>query len=348
MLKLENISLNFDEFSLKNISFKVVDGEYFVLLGESGAGKSLILEIVAGLVKPDKGKIILSGKEITNVAIQKRQVGIVFQDYAIFPHLSVKENICYPLKANKIPKYKREKIVMDLAEKMGISKLLHRKPATLSGGEMQRVALARTLTLKPKILLLDEPLSSLDVQLKNEMRDVLRKLSLEGLTIIHVTHDYQEAVALAQKVGIIHNGSIIQTGTLKEVFHTPKSKFVANLTGIRNFYNADVISSRKVFLEKKVEISTLPIIDNSIDGFIFFRSEDVVISCDKMDSSLTNSFGGIILSIIPTISGIEIVVDAGIIISSYITEQSVKKLNLAEGKKVWVSFKAAAVRFIGR
>ena len=348
MLDVKNISLDFAGFSLKDISFGVGEGEYFVLLGKSGAGKSLILEIIAGLVNPDKGKVILDGKEITGVPIQKRQVGIVFQDYAIFPHLSVKENICYPLKAKHISRETREKTVNELAEKMGISGLLHRKPATLSGGELQRAALARTLTLKPKILLLDEPLSSLDVELRQDMRNILRKLNKEGQTIIHITHDYEEAVALAGKVGIIHNGEIIQTGTIKEVFHKPKSKFVANLTGVRNFYNAKINSDKKAILENKIEISTLPIVDNTKEGFVFFRSEDVVISCDRIDSSLTNSFKGTILNVIPAVGGVEIVVDAGIIVSAYVTEQSVENLGLTEGKNVWVSFKAVAVRFIGR
>ncbi len=348
MLDVKNISLDFAGFSLKDISFGVGEGEYFVLLGKSGAGKSLILEIIAGLVNPDKGKVILDGKEITGVPIQKRQVGIVFQDYAIFPHLSVKENICYPLKAKHISREAREKTVNELAEKMGISGLLHRKPATLSGGELQRAALARTLTLKPKILLLDEPLSSLDVELRQDMRNILRKLNKEGQTIIHITHDYEEAVALAGKVGIIHNGEIIQTGTIKEVFHKPKSKFVANLTGVRNFYNAKINSDKKAILENKIEISTLPIVDNTKEGFVFFRSEDVVISCDRIDSSLTNSFKGTILNVIPAVGGVEIVVDAGIIVSAYVTEQSVENLGLTEGKNVWVSFKAVAVRFIGR
>ncbi len=348
LLKLENISLDYETFSLKNISFGVKDGEYFVLLGRSGAGKSLILEIIAGLVKPDTGKVVLDGQDITENAIRKREVGIVFQDYAIFPHLSVKENICYPLKANKTPSHERERIVMDLVEKVGISELLNRDPATLSGGELQRTALARTLTINPKVLLLDEPLSSLDIELRLEMRNLLRKLNKEGLTIIHVTHDYEEAVALAHRVGIIHNGKIIQTGNPKEVFHKPKSRFVASLTGIRNFYNAKIISSKKALLENKVEIVIGSPVEYNETGYVSFRSEDVVISCDKIDSSLTNSFPGKVLSIIPFVGGMEVTVDAGILISSFITGQSVEKLHIREGKDVWVSFKAVAVKFIGR
>ena len=348
MLELKNISLNLDGFSLKDISFSVEKGEYFVLLGKSGAGKSLILEIIAGLITPDRGNVWLDGKDITTTAIRKREVGIVFQDYAVFPHLSVYGNICYPLKANKTVKHERDRIVRELAEKMGISALLHRKPATLSGGELQRVALARTLTLKPKTLLLDEPLSSLDVGLRHEMRNILRKLNSEGLTIIHVTHDYEETVALARKAGVIHDGEIVQTGTLKEIFHKPKSKFVANLSGIRNFYRAKVLSGNRAKLEDKVEVSIPHVSEENHEGFVFFRSEDVVISCQHIESSLTNSFKGTVISMIPAVNGMEIVVDAGILISAFITGQSAKKLRLEENKQVWVSFKAMAVKFIGR
>ena len=348
MLQIKNISLTFEGFSLKDISLSVGKGEYFVLLGRSGAGKSMLLEIITGLVKPDSGKVILDGEDITNKPIQNRKVGIVFQDYAIFPHLSVKENISYPLKANKTPASRSEQIVLELAGKMGITGLLDRMPSTLSGGELQRVALARTLTLNPKVLLLDEPLSSLDSGLRHKMRALLRKLNNEGLTIVHVTHDYQSTIALAHKVAVINKGKILQKGTLKEVFHNPGSKFVANLTGIHNFYRAKVIDVENLLLENKVSIKTLPVDNNGPEGFAFFRSGDVVISLQRPESSMTNSFEGRIMSIIPALSGIEVIVDAGIIVSAYITEQSVEKLELTEGKKVWVSFKAVVVRFIGR
>ena len=345
MLELKNISLNFKEFSLKDISLSVKQGEYFVLLGKSGAGKSLILEIITGMLKPDSGKVFLSGKDITEERIQKRQVAIVFQDYAVFPHLSVKENICYPLKANKISKPEREKRVVELGERLGIRHLLNRKTTSLSGGELQRVALARALAMDPKCILLDEPLSALDIQLQHDLRTMLRKLNKEGLTIIHVTHDYEEAVSLADRVGIIDSGTIEQIGTLKEVFHSPKSLYIANLTGIKNFYNAEITVGGKALLEQKKEIF-LSSTGNEKQGFVLFRAEDVVISCEPIISSFANSFKGRIIHISPTVSGVEVLVDAGIRLTSLITEQSVQKLALKEGKDVYVNFKASAVRFI--
>jgi molybdopterin-binding protein len=345
MLELKNISLDFKEFSLKDISFSVEQGEYFVLLGKSGAGKSLILEIIAGMLKPDSGKVFLSGKDITEKRIQKREVAIVFQDYAIFPHLSVKENILYPLRSNGIHKAIRDKKVMELGERLGIQHLLNRNTTSLSGGELQRVALARALATDPKCILLDEPLSSLDVQLQHDLRTMLRKLNKDGLTIIHVTHNYQEAVSLADRVGIIDSGTIEQIGTLKEVFHNPKSLYIANLTGIKNFYNANITRNGKAILEQKKEIC-LPTEENGKKGFVLFRAEDVVISCEPLVSSFTNCFKGKILHISPCVTGIEVLVDAGIRLTSLITEQSVEKLDLKEGKEIYVNFKASAVRFI--
>jgi len=315
------------------------------LLGKSGAGKSLILEIIAGMLKPNSGRVLLSGRDITKERIQKRKVAIVFQDYAVFPHLSVKENICYPLKANKTNKAEREKKALELGERLGIKHLLDRKTTTLSGGELQRVALARALAMDPKCILLDEPLSSLDVQLQHDLRTMLRKLNKEGLTIIHVTHDYEEAVSLADRVGIIDSGTIEQIGTLKEVFHSPKSLYIANLTGIKNFYNAEIVSEGKAILEQKKEIFLSHPGDEK-KGFVLFRAEDVVISCEPLVSSFTNSFKGKILHISPTVGGVEVLVDAGIRLTSLITEQSVTKLALKEGKDVYVNFKASAVRFI--
>ncbi len=347
MLELKNISKKYENFYLKDICFKVADGEYFVILGESGAGKSVILEIIAGLIKQDKGLILFNGTNIGNTKIQDRKFGLVFQDFAVFPHISVKGNIAYALKTGKKNLTNKDinKKVEQLAEKMEISGLLNRKPNTLSGGELQRVALARTLALEPRLLLLDEPLSSLDVQLRSELQSLLRKINKEGISIIHVTHNYDEAIALAHRVGIINNGKIIQTGTPKEVFHNPASKFVANFTGIRNFYNARYISENKVIAEEKT-ILTVKSCNNNFSGFAMFRAEDVILSKSEIVSSLTNKLEGKVTDIIPLPDGMEIVVDAGIKIVAKITLESFEKMRIAENKTLWVSFKAAAIRLV--
>ncbi|MFC2097705.1 ABC transporter ATP-binding protein [Bacteroidota bacterium] len=345
MLEIKHISKKYKDFNLDNINFSVKKGEYFVLLGESGAGKSLILEIIAGLVTADKGEVFLNDKDISSEKIQKRNIGLVFQDYAVFPHLTVKNNIAYSLKSKKINKVEINRKINELAEKTGISHLLERRPSTLSGGELQRVALARTLALEPGCLLLDEPLASLDVQLRDGLRSLLRKINKEGITLVHVTHDFEEAIALADKVGIINKGKIVQQGSPKDVFHNPKSKFIASFTGIKNFYNAVIKSGEIISLENKVEIVHLTGKTQG-SGFVMFRSEDIVISENKTETSMRNNFHGTVMDLIPTRNGIEAIIDIGLKVSAQITQQSADKFNLARGNKVWISVKASAIRFI--
>ena len=345
ILSIKNLALNIGEFSLKDINIDLKQGDYFILLGRSGAGKSLILEMIAGMIKPGSGKIILEGTDITNYRIQDRKVGIVFQDYAVFPHLNVLENICYPLKRKKMPRKKQIEIAEDFAQQTGILHLLKRRPESLSGGEIQRVALTRTLVMNPSCILLDEPMSALDVETRQKLRTLLRTLNKKGQTIMHVTHDYEEAFALGTHVGILNQGTLIQTGTLKEVFHTPRSRFVANLTGIKNFFAALITETNKVFVENKVEL-TLPPQRPGDKGFIFFRAEDVVLSSDKIASSLTNQLQGTIIHFSPTSRGIEVLINAGIKIVALITPFSNENMHLTEKKKIWVSFKASAISFI--
>ena len=345
MLELINISKKYKSFSVKEISFIAKKGEYLVLLGESGAGKSLILEMIAGLINPDSGEIWKNNKNITKEKIQRRNIGLVFQDNAVFPHLNVQNNIAFPLKSKHTDNKTIHQKIELLAEKTGVLHLLNRWPETLSGGELQRVALARTLALEPDYLLLDEPLDSLDVQLRSGMRSLFREINSEGITIIHVTHSFEEAIALADKVGIIQNGNIIQFGTPKEVFHKPKSKFVASFTGLRNFFNAAILSNDTILLEKRIELKhALGSLKES--GFAMFKSEDVVISRTKLDSSISNNFQGVVIDMEPTTLGVEVIVDIGIKVSALITHQSSKKYSLSKNSHIWIGIKATSIRFI--
>ena len=234
MLRLININRRLGDFALSDINIEISQGEYYVLLGRSGSGKTQLLELIAGLEHPDSGKIMLDDEDITLKRIQDRKVGIVFQDYAVFPHMTVFGNIAYPLKARKEDKKYIVEKVENVATSMNISHLLARSTQKLSGGELQRVALARTLITSPRLLLLDEPLSSLDTSLKDDLKRLLRNLNKNGQTIIHVTHDYGDAISLAKRVGVLHNGKIIQEGSVNEVFNNPSNRFVARYAGIRN------------------------------------------------------------------------------------------------------------------
>ena len=348
ILELRNISKQFPDFSLKDVSFKVEQGDYFILLGESGAGKSMLLETIAGLVHPESGFILMEGNDITHQKIQSRKIGLVFQDHAVFPHMTVYENIAYSLHGRKLRLEEKKERVSRVANQLSISGLLDRRPSTLSGGELQRVALARSLIQQPKILLLDEPLASLDSRIKSDLRSQLRKIHRQGQTILHVTHDYEEALSLGSKIAVINNGSIIQEGTPEEVFRNPKSEFVAHFVGARNFFKARLTGENNnsvALIGNKLAVK-LQSPDTGPEGYILIRSEDLILSNDSFDSSATNNFEGTIIEIIPGIRGTDVVIDAGIRLLALITAESLTRLELSEGKKIWIHFKATAVKFI--
>jgi molybdopterin-binding protein len=348
MLELKNIIKAYPDFKLDDISFQVEDGDYFIILGPSGAGKTQILEMLAGLVDPDEGSIFVDDVDITEKKIQSRPFGLVFQDHAIFPHLNVKENISYSLKHRGLGSREIARRVTEQAESMEISHLLDRRPATLSGGELQRVALARTLVRKPKYLLLDEPLASLDVSLRQGLRSLLKKINTEGQTIIHVTHDYEEALVLANKVAVMNQGKIIQLGPASEVFHQPGSEFVARFTGIKNYFPARLYreQDRQYGELDNGQVIRLSTEEPEGKGFVLLRGEDIFISLNDLPTSATNQFKGIIKDISPSIFGFEVLIDSGTQFYARITRESVQNLGLREGKEVWISFKASNVRFV--
>jgi molybdopterin-binding protein len=350
MLKLQDISVKLGDFQLNNINLELEKGDYYILLGKSGVGKTVLLEIIAGLIKPDSGRVFLHQQDITYEKIQNRKVGIVFQDYSVFPHLTVKQNIAYPLSrmlsgGKKLNHKQKDSLIHEYAELVNVSHLLNRGTQNLSGGELQRVALARMLVSKPDCLLLDEPLASLDVQLKGGLRNLLRQINQSGVTILHVTHDYEEAIALSNKVAVMHEGEIIQKGTTKEVFQKPANEFVANFTGIKNFFIAEFspVNIAKINGALEIHVSNKELIDN---GKIIIRGEEVILSSKKIDSSATNNFKGKIKQIIPYLTNHEVIVDIGIDLIVVISEESLHRFNFKEGSDVWVSFKSSAIKII--
>jgi ABC-type sugar transport system ATPase subunit len=340
MLRLNNINRRLGDFALKEINLEVSDGEYYVLLGRSGSGKTQLLELIAGLEHPDSGTIFLDDKDITRQRIQDRKVGIVFQDYAVFPHMTVFGNIAYPLRARKVDKRIISERVDEAATAMNIKHLLERGTEKLSGGELQRVALARTLITSPRLLLLDEPFSSLDTSLKDDLKKVLRNLNKSGQTIIHVTHDYADAISLAKRVGVIHNGKIIQEGSVEDVFRNPVNRFVARYAGIRNFFRVDVTG---------VEGSLTGITDHKLrfklngaaaheKSLLLVKSESIEVSNEMPEDNNLNSFRGKVTEIIPSQFGMEVTIDAGDLFYVNILSSDIGKLNLFEGKEVWINF----------
>ncbi len=351
MISIENISVRFESFALEDISLELEKSDYLALLGMSGAGKTVLLEVLAGLVKPQTGRIYLEKRDVTDDKIQNRGMGLVYQDLSLFPHMSVFENIAYPLKSKNLGRQGVRERVSELAGETGVLHLLDRSPGTLSGGEAQRVALARTLASDPKILLLDEPLSNLDVKLKAGLRSLLRRIHKSGKTVIHVTHDFMEAATLATKVAIVENGRLIQCGTPDEVFRHPATEFVARFSGIKNLFPCQVLQAkpgtgvREAIVAKKNRISFLGD-HHPQDGFLLIPQEDIFVSRQPIDTSAINLFSGLISEAYLAGSGMELVVDTGIEFVVSISRQSYDKLQLKPGEHIWVAFKASAVKFL--
>ncbi len=351
VLQIRDLSVRFRAFALEDINLDVMQGDYLALLGVSGAGKTVLLEALAGLVRPAKGSILLNGRDITRNKVQGRGVGLVYQDLSLFPHLNVWKNIAYPLRNKPLSAADRKIQVKKLARQVEVSHLLERYPGTLSGGEAQRVALARTLASDPRILLLDEPLSNLDVKLKGELRRVLRNIHRSGKTMIHVTHDFMEAATLANKVSVVENGRLVQHGTPEEVFRHPRNEFVARFSGIKNLFpcksvtRGDSDGLHKAALNDQVSIHYLGK-DGNLCGYVMIPQEDIIVSEKPIESSAINRLEGVVSEAYMSGSGMELVVDAGVPFVVSVSRQSHQNLDLQPGKKVWLSFKASAVRFM--
>ena len=232
-----------DFTALNGVSLDIREGEFFTLLGPSGCGKTTLLRMIAGFNSIEGGDFYFGEKRINDVAAHKRDIGMVFQNYAIFPHLTVRENVAYGLKARKTPKAEMNKRVDEALELVQISHLADRKPNELSGGQQQRVALARAFVIEPSVLLMDEPLSNLDAKLRVQMRSVIKKLQRRlGITTIYVTHDQEEALAISDRIAVMKDGNIMQIGTPNEIYAKPQNPFVAGFIGVSNFLDCEAQS----------------------------------------------------------------------------------------------------------
>ena len=235
-LSVINIDKSFAEVkALVNVSLNVREGEFFTLLGPSGCGKTTLLRIIAGLELPDNGQVLLGGRDITALPATKRQVNTVFQSYALFPHLSIFENVAFGLRSRKFPQKEVQSRVGRRLEMLGLEEMAGRYPHQLSGGQQQRVALARALVNEPEVLLLDEPMSALDARLRAQVQVDLRRLQRKlGQTFILVTHDQSEALVVSDRIAVMSEGKIMQFGTPKEVYEQPRTRFVAEFLGAAN------------------------------------------------------------------------------------------------------------------
>ncbi|MCD6362629.1 MAG: ABC transporter ATP-binding protein [Synergistetes bacterium] len=347
MVELKGLSVEFEDFSLKGIDLKIEDGEFFVILGPSGAGKTVLLETIAGLFKPKSGKIFVDGVDITDFPPEKRGISIVYQDYALFPHLTVYENILFPLRFRK----RQRRDLLDLSEKLikslKIESILDRYPDQISGGEAQRAALARALIVKPKLLLLDEPLSALDPPLRGTLGELIKKtVEQTKTTTLMVTHSFGEAMSMASRIGVIKDGKIYQVGKPDEVFWKPNSVEVAEFVGMKNLFKAEV-KNGEVLLEGKirVEIGFVPEKEKFTLGI---RPEDIIIALEPAKTSARNVLRGEIRNFIHKGFFYEVDVDVeGIVFKASITQSSFVEMKLNEvGKEVYLLIKATAWHII--
>ena len=249
LLKLENVKFAYkNTVVIEDFNLSVDEGSFTTLLGSSGCGKTTILRLISGFLNPDSGTIKINGEIQNNVLPNRRKVGMVFQDYALFPHLTVEQNLFYGLnltKPSKEQKAQNEQIVKTTAENLDIQNLLKRFPSELSGGQQQRVALGRSLVLKPKILLMDEPLSSLDTNLRLKVREELKEIQKHlKITTVYVTHDREEAFSLSDKIAVMNHGKIVQYDTPENLYFEPKNRFAAEFSGASNF----ILQDGKTFL----------------------------------------------------------------------------------------------------
>jgi putative spermidine/putrescine transport system ATP-binding protein len=250
-LTLENVTFTYPGTSsgVFDINLSIADGELLAVIGSSGSGKTTLLKLIAGFEISSRGSILLDGNDITRLPVRGRQLGVVFQSYALFPHMTAWQNVAYPLKIRKISAEKRQRLAFEALERVGLRGFEERSPQTLSGGQQQRVALARALVFQPKALLLDEPLSALDASLRSEMRDEIRRLQREfSISTVHITHDQEEALSMADRVAVMEAGRLIQIATPLELYDRPATRSVANFVGEANLWDGVVASEDSVQL----------------------------------------------------------------------------------------------------
>jgi molybdate/tungstate transport system ATP-binding protein len=350
LIAIQQAYARLGDFRLEDISVSVESGEFFVILGPSGAGKTVLLDLIAGFIYPRQGRVLLDGADISFLPTERRHIGYMFQDYALFPNMSVYKNIEFGLRYAKLPDHKRR--VDDIMELVGIAKLRDRTPTTLSGGEQQRVALARSLILEPRVFLLDEPLSALDSQsrdlLREELRDVIDQFEI---TALYVTHDQTEARVLADRLGVMYGGRLIQTGSVHEVFDKPEDERVASFVGMENLFEGAVVSQKGGIITADIGNATIEAVANNERGdtvILGIRPENVTVMLEQVVSSARNTFNGTVKQIIYLGPINKVIIDCGFLLAAYVTNISTETLRLDRGSEVSVAFKATGVNVISK
>lgn len=299
IIELVNVVKKYDNrVILEEFNLTINDGEFLTILGPSGCGKTTILRLIAGFEDLSKGAIILDGKDISNEDAEKRPVNTVFQSYALFPHMTIFENIAFGLRMQKLPENEIKERVNEVLQMVQLSDKAQQKPAKLSGGQQQRVAIARAVVNKPKVLLLDEPLSALDYKLRKDMQQELKSLQRQlGITFVFVTHDQEEALAMSDRIVVMNNGKIAQDGSPREIYEEPKNLFVAKFIGEINVFDAKItqVAEGKVLADVAGRLCELKSIKENVTSGqsikVLLRPEDILIEEIENDQNSNGIIG---------------------------------------------------------
>ena len=345
MLEIKGLCVQLGTFFLRDITFDVHDGEYFVLLGPTGSGKTMLLESIAGLNPISGGHVWINGRDVTSFNLEKRKIGFFYQDYAVYGHLPVRDNISFGLMYRYKTRQEIEQAVDQAVELLGIEHLLQKRPTFLSGGEAQKIALARAIAIKPDLLLLDEPLSAVDAATRDTYERELRELhSRLKLPTIHVTHNFEEAITLADRIAVMLEGRILQIGTPQQVFRYPKSESVAQFFMTRNIFQGEVQDApggQSVFCLDGQKLAVATALRGPRHASI--RPENISISKEGLHCSDVNNLRGTICRISDRGSIAYITVDVPPEFTCLILQPTLEEMRLEEKQKVFITFKASAV-----
>jgi molybdate transport system ATP-binding protein len=354
LLEVRDLYVDLGEFSLRGANLAVAEGDYCCLIGDSGAGKSVLLETVIGGFRPQSGQVLLRGQDVTTWTPERRKLGIVYQDFMLFPHLDVFDNIAFGLRRGRKVRPQQENQIRSIAARVGIEALLHRNVKTLSGGEQQRAALARALITHPQVLLLDEAFSSLDIASRERMRYLLRELVKDlNVTVLHVTHDMEDVWALADQVAVLHDGQVLQTGSPEQVFNCPRPGFVAEFLGARNILEGavqgcDVSGLTKITVGQTIlYCSDAAAVEDQI--LLSVRPEELAVARRQLPISLRNQIPVKIHRLerrgpLVWVSGQA----AGFSLDAAVTVTSAQEQKLKVGDEAVFAFAASSLRIIGR
>jgi ABC-type Fe3+/spermidine/putrescine transport system ATPase subunit len=347
-LKIENISKSWSDFKLRNVNLAIEDGDYFILLGPTGAGKTLLLETIMGFHKPDEGRIVLNGQDVTGVPPEKRGVGYVSQNCVLFPHMDVRENVEFSLKMKGTPKAERNHKVNELLEFAGLKAMANRRPATLSGGKKQKVALMRAWAAEPQMIILDEPLTAIDLESAREIKNALKQVRMSGKTVIHVTHNQVEGFSLGSKMAIMNSGEIVQTGKPKEIFAKPRSTFVARFLGYENIFTAKLVEKQgsvSVVNVEGVKINVSGKVD-AADCTVAVRPEDIAVDSAPTKNATMNVLKGTITEFVDQGPTVSITVEAALKLKVTMIKSFFIEKNLETGQEIWLAFRSEAAKIL--